>query len=297
MGTIVADASPVPAFNFASASTLLAIFGLIVLAVLYVRNVKGALFIGILVTSAVGCVLQFVFGIDVGVSAPSAGISIPSLAPTFMQFTHGFGELFNFSEGVGTALLSVVSVLIALVLVDMFDTIGTLIGTATRANMLDKDGNLPRASGALLADAIATACGAVMGTSTVTTFVESASGVSEGGRTGLTSCTTAVLFLLAIIASPFLGLVPTAATAPVLIIVGVLMMASVKNINWNDFDTALPAFLTIACMPFAYSIADGIAAGFIFFTITKLFKGKAKEVHPIMYILCVLFILRFIIVM
>ena len=190
-----------------------------------------------------------------------------------------------------------VSVLIALVLVDMFDTIGTLIGTATRANMLDKDGNLPRASGALLADAIATACGAVMGTSTVTTFVESASGVSEGGRTGLTSCTTAVLFLLAIIASPFLGLVPTAATAPVLIIVGVLMMASVKNINWNDFDTALPAFLTIACMPFAYSIADGIAAGFIFFTITKLFKGKAKEVHPIMYILCVLFILRFIIVM
>ena len=294
-GTIVADASPVPAFNFASASTLLAIFGLIVLAVLYVRNVKGALFIGILVTSAVGCVLQFVFGIDVGVSAPSAGISIPSLAPTFMQFTHGFGELFNFSEGVGTALLSVVSVLIALVLVDMFDTIGTLIGTATRANMLDKEGNLPRASGALLADAIATACGAVMGTSTVTTFVESASGVSEGGRTGLTSCTTAVLFLLAIIASPFLGLVPTAATAPV--IVGVLMMASVKNINWNDFDTALPAFLTIACMPFAYSIADGIAAGFIFFTITKLFKGKAKEVHPIMYILCVLFILRFIIVM
>ena len=296
-GTIVADASPVPAFNFASASTLLAIFGLIVLAVLYVRNVKGALFIGILVTSAVGCVLQFVFGIDVGVSAPSAGISIPSLAPTFMQFTHGFGELFNFSEGVGTVLLSVVSVLIALVLVDMFDTIGTLIGTATRANMLDKEGNLPRASGALLADAIATACGAVMGTSTVTTFVESASGVSEGGRTGLTSCTTAVLFLLAIIASPFLGLVPTAATAPVLIIVGVLMMASVKNINWNDFDTALPAFLTIACMPFAYSIADGIAAGFIFFTITKLFKGKAKEVHPIMYILCVLFILRFIIVM
>ena len=294
-GTIVADASPVPAFNFASASTLLAIFGLIVLAVLYVRNVKGALFIGILVTSAVGCVLQFVFGIDVGVSAPSAGISIPSLAPTFMQFTHGFGELFNFSEGVGTALLSVASVLIALVLVDMFDTIGTLIGTATRANMLDKEGNLPRASGALLADAIA--CGAVMGTSTVTTFVESASGVSEGGRTGLTSCTTAVLFLLAIIASPFLGLVPTAATAPVLIIVGVLMMASVKNINWNDFDTALPAFLTIACMPFAYSIADGIAAGFIFFTITKLFKGKAKEVHPIMYILCVLFILRFIIVM
>lgn len=297
-GTIVADASPVPAFNFASASTLLAIFGLIVLAVLYVRNVKGALFIGILVTSAVGCVLQFVFGIDVGVSAPSAGISIPSLAPTFMQFTHGFGELFNFSEGVGTALLSVVSVLIALVLVDMFDTIGTLIGTATRANMLDKDGNLPRASGALLADAIATACGAVMGTSTVTTFVESASGVSEGGRTRvLPPAQQQFCSCWQSLHPHSLVLVPTAAIAPVLIIVGVLMMASVKNINWNDFDTALPAFLTIACMPFAYSIADGIAAGFIFFTITKLFKGKAKEVHPIMYILCVLFILRFIIVM
>ena len=220
-----------------------------------------------------------------------------ALAPTFMQFTHGFGELFNFSEGVGSVLMSVVSVLISLVLVDMFDTIGTLIGTATRANMLDKEGNLPRANGALLADAIATACGAVLGTSTVTTFVESSAGVSEGGRTGLTSLTTGVLFLVAIVASPFLGLVPTAATAPVLIIVGVLMMASVKNINWGEFESALPAFMTIACMPFAYSIADGIAAGFIFFTITKLFKGKAKEVHPIMYVLCVLFILRFIIVM
>ena len=296
-GTIVADASPIPAFNFASASTLLAIFGLIVLAVLYVRKVKGALFLGILITSAVGCVLQFALGIDVGVTAPTGGISIPSLAPTFMQFTHGFGELFNFSEGVGSVLMSVVSVLISLVLVDMFDTIGTLIGTATRANMLDKEGNLPRANGALLADAIATACGAVLGTSTVTTFVESSAGVSEGGRTGLTSLTTGLLFLVAIVASPFLGLVPTAATAPVLIIVGVLMMASVKNINWGEFESALPAFMTIACMPFAYSIADGIAAGFIFFTITKLFKGKAKEVHPIMYVLCVLFILRFIIVM
>ncbi len=296
-GTIVANATPIPAFDFTSAATLLAIFGLIVLTVLYARNVKGSLFIGILVTSAVGCFLQFVLGIDVGVTAPSGEIAIPSLAPTFMQFTHGFAELFNFSEGVGTALVSIVSVLIALVLVDMFDTIGTLIGTAARANMLDEDGNLPKASGALLADSIATVCGAVMGTSTVTTFVESASGVSEGGRTGLTSCTTGLLFLLAIIASPFLGLVPTAATAPVLIIVGVLMMASVKNINWSEFEIALPAFLTIACMPFAYSIADGIAAGFVFFTVMKLFKGKAKEVHPIMYVLCVLFILRFIIVM
>ena len=296
-GTIVADATPIPAFNFTSAPTLLAIFGLALLAILYVRQVKGSLFIGILATSALGCLLQFVFGIDVGVVAPTGGIHIPSLAPTFMQFTHGFGELFNFSEGIGAGMISILSVLIALVLVDMFDTIGTLIGTATRANMLDEDGNLPRASGALLADAIATVCGSMMGTSTVTTFVESASGVSAGGRTGLTACTTGVLFLLAIIASPFLGLVPAAATAPVLIIVGVLMMASVKNIDWTNFEIAMPAFLTIACMPFSYSIADGIAAGFLFFTLTKVFRGKAKEVHPIMYILCALFILRFIIVM
>lgn len=296
-GTIVADSTPIPAFDFTSASTLLAIFGLALLAILYVKNVKGSLFIGIIATSAVGCILQFAMGIDVGVVAPAGGIKIPSLAPTFMQFTKGFGELFNFSEGVGAGIVSIISVLIALVLVDMFDTIGTLIGTATRANMLDKDGNLPRANGALLADSIATVCGAVMGTSTVTTFVESASGVSEGGRTGLTSCTTGVLFLVAIIAAPFLGLVPPAATAPVLIIVGVLMMASVKNIDWTNFETALPAFLTIACMPFAYSIADGIAAGFIFFTLAKIFNHKAKEVHPIMYVLCALFILRFIIVM
>lgn len=296
-GTILANASPVPAFNFAGASTLLAIFGLVVLAVLYVRRVKGALFLGILITSAVGCVLQFGLGIDVGVTAPAGLSSIPSLAPTFGKFAQGFGELFRLEDGFAAGILSVFSVLIALVLVDMFDTIGTLIGTAARADMLDEEGNLPRASGALLADAIATSVGAVLGTSTTTTFVESASGVSEGGRTGLTACTTGLLFLVAIVASPFLGLVPTAATAPVLIIVGVLMMANVVNIEWNDFEVALPAFLTIACMPFAYSIADGIAAGFLFYTINKLVRGKAKEVHPILYVLCALFVLRFIIVM
>ena len=295
-GTIVADASPVPAFNFASASTLLAIFGLIVLAVLYVRNVKGALFIGILVTSAVGCVLQFVFGIDVGVSAPSAGISIPSLAPTFMQFTHGFGELFNFSEGVGTALLSVVSVLIALVLVDMFDTIGTLIGTATRANMLDKEGNLPRASGALLADAIATACGAVMGTSTVTTFVESASGVSEGGRTGLTALVAGLLFGLSLFLSPIFLAIPAFATAPALIIVGFMMLTSITKIDFEDYTEAIPCFIAIIAMPFMYSISEGIAMGVISYVMINLISGKAKEknISALMYVLAVLFVLKYI---
>ena len=296
-GTVLANATPIPAFNFTGASTQLAIFGLVVLAILYVRQVKGSLFVGILATSAVGCLLQFGLGIDVGVSAPTGLSSIPSLAPTFGQFVKGFGELFNFQEGFAVGLTSVISVLIALVLVDMFDTIGTLIGTAARADMLDEEGNLPRANGALMADAIATVCGAVMGTSTVTTFVESASGVSEGGRTGLTALTTGVLFLAAVVAAPFLGLIPTAATAPVLIVVGVLMMANVREIDWLDFETAMPAFLTIACMPFAYSIADGIAAGFLFYTLIKLFRGKAKEVHPILYVLCVLFVLRFIIVM
>ena len=296
-GTAVADSSLIPAFDFTHPATMLAIIGLVILTLLYVRKVKGALFLGIISTSAIGCVMQFVFGMNVGIVPPSGGISFPSLAPTLGKFTEGFGELFKFNEGFMVGITSILSVLIALTLVDMFDTIGTLIGTATKANMLDKDGNLPRANKALLADAIATVAGSIMGTSTVTTFVESSAGVSEGGRTGLTSLTTGVLFLFAMVLAPFLGLVPAAATAPVLILVGVLMMGSVKEIPWDDFSIAMPAFLTISCMAFAYSIADGIAAGFIFFTLAKVFNHEAKKVHPIMYILCALFIIRFIIVM
>ena len=267
--------------------------GLFVIILLAKKGVKAAVLVGMLVASVIYWAGSFIF-LKVN---PFASLEGASFLPPFQDMVSTTLFKFDFSDFFRIGWFTAVSLIITFCMIDMFDTIGTLIGTATRANMLDKEGNLPRANGALLADAIATACGAVLGTSTVTTFVESSAGVSEGGRTGLTSLTTGLLFLVAIVASPFLGLVPTAATAPVLIIVGVLMMASVKNINWGEFESALPAFMTIACMPFAYSIADGIAAGFIFFTITKLFKGKAKEVHPIMYVLCVLFILRFIIVM
>ena len=267
--------------------------GLFVILAMSKKGIKGSVLYGMLVASVIYWIGSFAFLH----TNPFASLATASFLPPFADMAKVTLFKFNFAGFMEIGWFTAITLIITFCMIDMFDTIGTLIGTATRANMLDKEGNLPRANGALLADAIATACGAVLGTSTVTTFVESSAGVSEGGRTGLTSLTTGLLFLVAIVASPFLGLVPTAATAPVLIIVGVLMMASVKNINWGEFESALPAFMTIACMPFAYSIADGIAAGFIFFTITKLFKGKAKEVHPIMYVLCVLFILRFIIVM
>ncbi|MBC8571056.1 NCS2 family permease [Zongyangia hominis] len=295
-GTIVANSSPVPAFNFASAGAILAIIGLIITVVLYAYHVKGAFLISIVGTSVIGCIMQFGFGIELGITLPT-GFSIASLAPTFGAFLGGFSELFITSQGIFVAIISVVAVLISLTMVDMFDTIGTLVGAAAKGGFLDKDGNLPRAGKALLADAIATSCGAVLGTSTVTTYVESSAGIAAGGKTGLTSVTTSILFLLAIVFSPVLGLVPTAATAPILIIVGVLMMGAIKDIDWHDFEVAVPAFLTVACMPLAYSIADGIAAGFIFYSLIKLFRGKGKEVSPILYVISILFIIRYFIIM
>jgi AGZA family xanthine/uracil permease-like MFS transporter len=215
-----------------------------------------------------------------------------TLAPTFMQMD--FAGLLKVGNGVTFfgMFVSLLTVILSFTIVDMFDTIGTLIGTADKGGFLDKEGKLPRINQALMADAVATSVGAVLGTSTVTTYIESAAGISEGGKTGLTSMVTGVLFLLAIIIAPIAGIIPAAATAPALIIVGVLMMSAVRGINFDDFEEALPAFLTIAMMPFAYSIADGIASGFIFFTIVKMARGKFKEVHPIMYGLSVIFILR-----
>ena len=292
-GGAIADASAIPAFHFAAPAMILAVIGLIICTVLVVRKVKGSLLIGIIATSIIGAIMQFGMGYDLGMSLPT-GFSISSIAPTFGKFIGGFSELFTIGGGVGAMIVSLITVLISLTLVDMFDTIGTLVGAADRGGFLDKDGNLPRANKALLADAIATSAGAVLGTSTVTTYVESTSGIAAGGRTGLTSVVTAILFLVAVILSPVLGLVPSAATAPVLIIVGVMMMGSLKDIDWTDMETAIPAFMTLACMPFAYSIADGIAAGFIFHAIVKIFRGKAKEVSPILYIFAILFIIRFV---
>ncbi|MDR0315113.1 MAG: NCS2 family permease [Oscillospiraceae bacterium] len=297
--TIFGNASAIPSFGIASASSMLAVIGLVVTIVLVAKGIKGGLLISIAVTTAIGALMQYVFGWDVGIITPDfSNFAFPSLAPTFGQFVNGFtgeGGLFDLSSGIGVGILSIVTVLISLTLVDMFDTIGTLIGTASRAGMLDEDGELPDVGKALLADAVATAAGAVLGTSTVTTYVESSTGISEGGKTGLTSVTTALLFIGAIVFTPVLGIVPGAATAPVLIVVGVLMMASLKDLDWTDFDIAAPAFLTVAMMPFAYSISEGIGIGFISYVLIKLVKGKFRDVHPIMFVVALLFLARYVI--
>jgi AGZA family xanthine/uracil permease-like MFS transporter len=295
LATIVAGSGAVPAFNFTSPTAVLALFGLIVTIALVARNVKGALIIGIAVTSVVGAIAQFGSGgvFDVGISPPG-GLSLPSLEPTFGKFVGGFGQLFTTDQGIGVAVASVITILVSLTLVDMFDTIGTLIGTATKAGFLDKDGNLPRAKQAMLADAIATSAGAVIGTSTVTTYVESTAGVSAGGRTGLTSMTTGVLLLLSIFLAPVLGFVPSSATAPILIIVGIMMASSLKDIDWPDFRVAVPCFFMVVFMPFAYSISDGIAMGFIFYALINVFTGKGKSVGIVMYVFAALFALRYV---
>ncbi|MDR0518562.1 MAG: NCS2 family permease [Clostridiales Family XIII bacterium] len=293
--TIVAGAGAVPAFSFASPTAILSIIGLVITVALVTKKLKGALIIGIAITSVIGAILQFASGgaFNVGITPPGK-FELPSLAPTFGKFGEGFGQLFTTDQGIGVAIISVVTILISLTLVDMFDTIGTLIGTASKAGFLDKDGNLPRARQAMMADAIATTAGAVIGTSTVTTYVESTAGVSAGGRTGLTSVTTGVLLLLSIFLAPVLGFVPSGATAPILIIVGVMMASSLKDIDWPDWRTSVPCFFTVVFMPFAYSISDGIAMGFIFYVIINAFSGKAKEVSPVMYVFAALFALRYV---
>ncbi|CZT57561.1 Guanine/hypoxanthine permease PbuG [Eubacteriaceae bacterium CHKCI005] len=291
------DSTLVTMGNLGSPTTILAVIGLVITIAFVVWKVKGGLLLSILATSVVGAIMQYGFGMQVGmpnVSEISFNLNL-SLAPTFGQFINGFSTLFDASNGVGVLIFSIVSVLLSLTMVDMFDTIGTLVGAASKGNFLDKDGNLPNANKALLADAIATSAGAILGTSTVTTYVESSSGISEGGRTGLTGITTAACFVLAIFAMPLLGFVPTGATAPILIIVGVMMASSIKDIEWGDIEIAIPAFFTLLMMPMAYSIADGIAYGCISYTVIKIVRGQAKKVHPVMYIISILFLLRYVI--
>jgi AGZA family xanthine/uracil permease-like MFS transporter len=272
--------------NFTDVKTMVSLFGLILIGILMSKNIKGSILIGIVVTTLIG--------IPLGVTNVPSNFtwSIPSIKPTL--FALDFAGLLRLGEtSLIGALMSVITVVISFSLVDMFDTIGTLIGTGAKAGFLDENGRLKNMNKALFADAIATSVGALIGTSTTTTYVESASGVSEGGRTGLTAVTVGVLFILSLFLAPFVGIVPAEATAPALIIVGVLMMTSIKHIDFEDFTEALPAFLTMAIMPFSYSIANGIAAGLIFYPLTKLATGKGKEVHPAIYILAILFILRF----
>lgn len=257
----------------------LALIGVLITGVLMAWKVKGAMFLGIIATTLIG--------IPMGLThAPSTLTeNAITLAPTLFKFD--FGGLF--SHGV----LPVVTAIVTFAMCDCFDTVGTLIGTASNAGMLDKDGNLPHGDKALIADACATVVGACLGTSTVTTFVESSTGISEGGRTGLTSVVVGILFLLSVVFAPIAGIIPTQATAPALIIVGMLMIGNVAKIDWSDIEVALPCFLTIIMMPFAYSISDGIGFGFISYCVLKIFRGKFKEVPVLMYVLSALFILMY----
>lgn len=286
-GIIISDPDTLVAFGkLTSPGVLLSIIGILITAILMARNIKGSILIGIILTALIG----IPFGIT-----KLAGIKIisspPSLAPTLFSFD--FKGLLSMKAGVIGAITSVLTVIITFTLVDLFDTIGTLVGTAEKAGMVDKNGKFKNMHKALLSDSIATTVGSMLGTSTVTTYVESTSGVSTGGRTGLTSATVGILFILSLFFSGIVGIVPTQATAPALVIVGVLMMGAVTKINFDDFSEALPAFFAIAFMPFSYSIANGIAAAVIFYPIVKIATGKHKEVHPIIYILAILFIFRF----
>ena len=274
-------------------TVLLAIIGVVITGILVIKNVKGNILWGILITWLLGIICQFT-----GLYVPnpdvscysllpdfSNGLSIPSLAPIFgkLQF-----------DGIFTLDFAVV--VFAFLFVDMFDTIGTLIGVSSKANMLDEEGKLPQIKGALLADAIATTAGAVLGTSTTTTFVESASGVTEGGRTGLTAVTTAILFGLSLFLSPIFLAIPSFATAPALIIVGFYMLTNVVNIDFNDIAEAIPCYICILAMPFFYSISEGISMGVISYVALNLITGKVKDkkISGLMYVLAVLFILKYI---
>ena len=270
-------------------TVLLAIVGIIITAILVVKDVKGNILWGILITWILGIICQltgiYVPNPELGMFSLlpdfSNGISVPSLAPIF-------GKL-SFS---GIHIGQFIVVVFAFLFVDLFDTLGTLIGVSTKANMIDEDGKLPKIKGALMADAVATTAGAVIGTSTVTTFVESASGVSEGGRTGLTAVTTAILFGASLLLSPIFLAIPSFATAPALVVVGFYMLSNVVNIDFTDFTEGIPCFICIAAMPFFYSISEGISMGVISYVVLNLISGKAKEkkMSVLMYILAVLFV-------
>lgn len=273
--------------DFSSPSMLLAVAGLLITIILVVAKVPGALFVSMMVVSAIACVCQFVFHIEMGVTAPNSWVPYLDFS-MFGKCFGGFGELFT------APIASLIATMITLVMVDMFDTIGTLIGAADKAGYLDENGDLPKIENAMLADAAATSVGAVIGTSTVTTYVESTAGISAGGKTGLTSIVTGICFALALFLSPVVGLVPSAATAPILIVVGVMMCSGLKDIDWADIETAIPCFLTVACMAFFYSITDGLAFGFIAYVAVKLAARKVKDIHPLMYVIVALFILKYV---
>ena len=275
-GIIVDGATLVELGDITHGTALVAMIGLIVTSVLVAFKVRGALLLGIVATTIVG--------IPFGVTSWAGGSFLPpSIAPTFLAFS--FADVFS---------IDMIVIVFTFLFVDMFDTVGTLIGCATKADILNKDGSIPKCKEALFADAIGTTVGAMLGTSTVTTYVESSAGVSEGGRTGLTSLTVAILFLISLFLSPLFISVPGAATAPALILVGLFMIAPVKDIDFEESTEAIPAFLTILLMVTSYSIANGIMYGALSWIILKLLTKKAKEISPMMVVIAILLLLKLI---
>lgn len=282
-------------FNSEGITVLLALLGVLITAVLIIKGVKGNILWGILITWILGILCEVT-----GLYQPNAELGMFSVIP---DFTSGFGipsmkETFLHVDFSRVLSLDFLVVMFAFLFVDMFDTLGTLIGVASKADMLDKDGKLPKIRGALLSDAIGTALGALFGTSTTTTFVESASGVAEGGRTGLTAVTAAAFFGLSLFLSPIFLAIPSFATAPALIVVGFLMISAILKVDFNDFTEAIPAYIAVIAMPFMYSISEGIAMGVISYVVINLVTGRAKEkkISALMYVLAVLFVLKYVMI-
>ncbi|CAM4394747.1 NCS2 family permease [Bacillus manliponensis] len=274
------DAVLVGLGDLTKGSTLLAVFGVVVTVILMLKKINGAVFYGMILTAVVGVTTGLI-------DAPKAVVgAIPSLEPTFGVAIQHFGDIFTIEMAI---------VIVTFFFIDFFDTAGTLVAVANQAGLM-KNNKLPRAGKALCSDAVATVVGAILGTSTTTSYIESSAGVAAGGRSGFTAVVTAGFFLLALFFSPLLSVVTPAVTAPALIIVGILMVSALGEIDWKKFEFAVPAFFTIISMPLTYSIATGIAIGFIFYPITMVVSGHRKEIHPVMYVMGVLFVLYFIFV-
>ena len=282
------DSTLVTLGNVTDISVLLALIGVVITMVLVIKKVKGALFFGILITYVIGIICEltgiYVVNPEAGVYSiiPTGIVSAPpSLAPGFMKMD--FSNVFS---------MDFLIVMFSFLFVDIFDTLGTLMGVSSKAGYLDKDGKLPKIKGALLADAIGTTAGAVLGTSTVTTFIESASGVAEGGRTGLTSFIVGILFLVSLLFSPIIMSIPSFATAPALIVVGLFMMEQVVKINFSDYTEGFPAFMTIIMMVVGYSISTGLVFGILSYVLLKLLCGRAKELNPVIIVVAILFVIK-----
>ena len=270
------DATLVALGDITSGSALLSLIGLVITGFMFMRNIPGAILVGILVT--------MVIGIPMGVTEFKGILSQPeSIEPIFCKFE--FDHIFT---------LDMLVVVFTFLFIDMFDTVGTLVGVCTKANMVDENGNIHRIKQAFMADSIATTVGACLGTSTTTTYVESASGVAHGGRSGLTAFAIAVCFAISLFFSPLFLAIPAAATAPVLVIVGLFMMSPIKNIPFDDYAESIPAFITIIMMPMAYSISDGILIGMIAYVVLNLLCGNVKRITPTMAVLAILFVLKYI---